>query len=177
MAQLVSILGPTGAGKTVQAARLAQERGWVHLSTGELLRQDPAMKAFLETGQLASSEQVNAIVAQALETTPGLTGIVLDGFPRELSQAQWLDEWLVEHHWPPILSVISIAIDQPTTTQRLASRGRTDDSSHAQAIKWQAYEVATKPVLDYYQEHHLLARVDGHGTMDEVAARIGAALA
>jgi adenylate kinase len=170
LGQLIVFMGATGAGKSVQADRLAEERDWVHFSTGRLLRSHSSLSQQLHSGRLMSSEQVQQVLEEAVANVPAETPVILDGFPRLVEQAEWLEQ--AEQRWSRQLTqVILIDIDEATSGERLASRGRKDDSELAQQRKWEEYQ-RTLPVIDYYRAKGLLVAVDGKGSVDEVADRI-----
>lgn len=171
MARIVVVMGPTGAGKSVQAERLAKVSGGVHLSSGALLRQDPAEAAMLASGELVPDAEVERVVAKAIDDTPLNKNIVLDGFPRTLPEAEWLDDQLSK--WGRELErVVVLEVPAAVTHERLARRGRNDDSPAAQREKLQDYEDLTRPVLEHYRDLGLLARVNGVGTIEEVARAV-----
>lgn len=176
MGEVIVFLGPTGAGKSVQAKLLAEARGGVHFSTGELLRRDPVVAKSLVSGGLAPSDVVQRIVEAAVRGVAADTLVVLDGFPRTLEQARWLEGSLAG--WSRRLErAVVIEVDEETTRARLALRGRRDDSEGAQDAKRARYEKITQPVVRYYRSHGQLAVVDGRGTIEEVAQEVKAALA
>ena len=175
MAEIVILLGPTGAGKSAQGERLAAARGWVHLSTGQLLRRSPMVAKQLGDGRLLPSTEVERVLEAAVAEVPVGQGIVLDGFPRTTDQAEWLDGRLAD--WQRQLArVLLISIDEATSEQRLRLRGRSDDNIIAQRKKWREYETIMAHVADYYERHQQLATIDGRGSMDEVEAHIKEAL-
>lgn len=168
-------MGPTGAGKSVQAERLAKASGGVHLSSGELLRRDPAEAAVLASGGLVPDAEVERVVSEAIKATPLNNNIVLDGFPRTLPEAKWLDQHLPK--WGRKLErVIVLEVPTGVTQERLAKRGRNDDTPAAQREKLRQYEASTRPVLQHYRDAGLLAEVNGVGTVEEVSAAILEAL-
>lgn len=171
MEDLVILMGSAGAGKTVQGQRLASELGWTHLSTGVLLRADATRAAQLATGKLTPPSEVERVLEQSVYAAAPDRTIVLDGFPRMVDQAEWLDGQL--RVWKrAIKQVLLLEVSPEVSHSRLSARGRTDDTPAAQAVKQSAYELETKPVLDYYESRGLLHRIDGHGTKDEVYSRI-----
>jgi adenylate kinase len=170
MANLIVFMGATGAGKSVQADRLAEARGWVHFSTGRLLRQDARLSKMLQSGRLMPSAEVEQALEKAVLGVPQETTVILDGFPRLVEQAEWL-ETAIQRWSRQLTQVILIDIDEHTSATRLAERGRSDDSSAAQKEKWDAYQ-RTIPVIDFYRQKNLLDAVDGVGTMDQVSDRI-----
>lgn len=166
MGQLVILAGPTGAGKSSQAQLLVQ-RGWHHISSGELLRADPAMTSVLASGQLAPSSEVEDLVDNALASVPESTPIVLDGFPRTIDEAVWLDEHLSS--WGRILvAVVVVDVDDAVVNQRLAARGRSDDSPQAVSEKLAEYREHAEPMFAHYAAAGQLVRLDGSGSIQNV---------
>ena len=167
MAGLIVLMGPTGAGKSVQAQRLVELRGDVHISSGELLRRDPAEAALLASGQLAPSAAVERLVAAAIAGVPEATTILLDGFPRALDEAVWLDAQLPG--WRRKLrAVVLFEVDYHVSARRLAERQRADDTPAALEAKWAEYERMTRPVLHHYRTLGLLMTVDGNASIEAV---------
>ena len=171
MASLVIIMGPTGAGKSVQSELLAQAYGWTHIASGNLLRAQPDIAARLVSGDLAPAHEVERLVGNALRSAQPNQVVILDGFPRVLEQAKWLDKHLTD--WAlTILTIIHLDITRTTSECRLAQRHRADDLASALERKWQAYQDRTIPVMRYYESRGLLKRVDANGSVEEVYERI-----
>ena len=175
MAGLIVLMGPTGAGKSVQGDLLAQQLGGVHLSSGNLLRQDPVAARMIANGKLAPADEVERIMGKAIAEVENEKVIILDGFPRTTSNLRWMDEELpklgrsVEH-------VILIELDVATCIARLSIRDRADDSPAAVQEKLDAYELSTRPVVEHYQKTGMLKRVDGRGSVESVRALVRAAI-
>ncbi|GAC1603442.1 MAG: adenylate kinase [Candidatus Saccharimonadales bacterium] len=176
MAELIVLMGPTGAGKSVQGDRLAQELGGVHLSSGNLLRQDAKIAAIIAGGQLAPAEEVERIVGEAIDLIEPARPIIFDGFPRTMSNVRWMDDELPKHQ-RTLRAVILIELDLATIKARLGLRDRADDSPEAVQKKWDAYNEKTQPVIEHYEELGVLRRVDGRGSIEEVQALVREALA
>jgi adenylate kinase len=174
---LIVLLGPTGAGKTVQAKILASTGRWVHISTGDLLRRspDPELQTIIDSGQLAPSSAVEQLLEEALEEIPSGQRIILDGFPRMLDEAEWLDG-LLQKLQRPLTKVLLLEVDAEESRRRLEARGRADDAPDALARKWDEYRRDTLPVLDRYRQRGLLTSIDGMGNVEEVAGRVQQAL-
>jgi adenylate kinase len=171
MAIINILMGPTGAGKSVQGEKLAREHGWAHLSTGELLRHDGKMASLMETGQLAPSAEVERVLSIAIERAGLNRVIVLDGYPRLMDEVQWLELHIAD--WGRAIGkVVLIDIPREVSIERLSLRGRTDDTPLALAEKWQEYEDETAPVIRYFEAKGMLIRIDGTGTEQEVCSRI-----
>jgi adenylate kinase len=175
MGELIIMMGPTGAGKGTQGEMLAEELNGVHLSSGSLLRADPKTAPLLLGGRLAPAEEVERVVAEAVDRVPMTQPIVFDGFPRRLSDAQWLEHELI-HHGRSLKRVVLIDLDIETSMKRLGLRDRSDDGPEAIRAKWQAYEDETQPVIEYYEKLGVLRRIDGRGTVEEVQQLVKAAL-
>jgi adenylate kinase len=171
MAGLVVLMGPTGAGKSVQAGLLVRESGWVHISSGELLRRDAHESQLMATGQLAPSAQVEHLVEAAIAEVPLETPVVLDGFPRMLDEAQWMESRMAA--WGRDLErVVLLEVSDAVTRQRLQLRNRGDDAPEAIDKKMAEYHSQTQPVIDYYAAADKLVQVDGEGSVEEVHNRI-----
>jgi adenylate kinase len=175
MGTLITLMGPTGAGKSVQGDLLAEKFGWAHLSSGKLLRADPQAASQMVDGRLAPAEEVERVVKQAMEKVPEDTVIVLDGTPRTQHNVDWLNNEL--HKLGRTLElVVLIELDIETSMRRLGLRGRADDAPAAVRAKWTLFESITRPVIEHYRELGMLATVDGRGTIEEVHAHILAVL-
>lgn len=169
--QVVIMLGPTGSGKSIQAKHLEQV-GWAWLSSGELLRRDPKANKAMGSGHLVASKQVEQLIDTALQRIEANTNIVLDGFPREMGEAKWLETKL-STLGRPLTHVFVVDISPAEAARRLVGRGRTDDGPPAQAAKWQDYRCLTIPVVEHYRQEGLLIEVDGSKSIESVAEQIG----
>ena len=179
------IIGPQGSGKGTQGERIAAAFGIPAISTGDLFRAAIAaeselgsqVKSVIEAGDLVSDELTFAVVRERLEESGG--GFLLDGFPRNLTQVDLLEEYLAERD-EPLTSVIELAVPREISIERLTERareqGRTDDTEEGIANRLAIYEAETAPILDVYRDRGLVDTVDGVGSMDAVAARISDAL-
>lgn len=175
MGQLIVLMGPTGAGKSVQGELLAERNGWVHLSSGTLLRRDPKAAAQMQDGRLAPAIEVERVVGEALAGVPEDQAVVLDGTPRTWSNVHWLEEDLPNLH-RELKVVLLIELDIATSVKRLGLRGRADDVPAAVREKWELFETVTRPVIEHYRKLGLLRTVDGRGNIEEVHDAIVAAL-
>jgi adenylate kinase len=185
MKQRLLFLGPPGAGKGTQAEQLAKGRQLLHLSTGDLLRAEvkagsalgQQAEAVMARGELVSDALVLAIVRSRLErqAEEGGSGWLLDGFPRNLAQAEALEDLLVELG-QQIEIVVLLELDDSVLLQRLLSRGRADDNEAVIRHRLEVYREQTAPLIRYYQEKGLLQGVDASGPVEAIAARITALL-
>ncbi|MGL6135202.1 MAG: adenylate kinase [Prochlorococcaceae cyanobacterium] len=172
-------LGPPGAGKGTQAQLLASTHGLLHLSTGDLLRAEVAAgsplgqeaEAVMARGELVSDALVLAIVRQRLQGQSEGGGWLLDGFPRNLPQAEALAALLAELG-QPIELVVLLELDDGVLIQRLLSRGRADDNEDVIRHRLEVYREQTAPLIHYYREQGLLKPVEAHGTVEQIGARI-----
>lgn len=171
MGTLITLMGPTGAGKSVQGDLLAEKFGWAHLSSGKLLRADPHAAAQMVDGRLAPADEVERVVKEAMEKVPEDTIICLDGTPRTQHNVEWLERELHKLH-RVLKLVILIELDIETSMKRLGLRGRADDAPSAVREKWALFESVTAPVIEHYRELGMLATVDGRGTIEQVHANI-----
>lgn len=185
MKKRLLFLGPPGAGKGTQAEQLAASRDLLHLSTGDLLRAEVAAgsalgqeaEAVMARGELVSDELVLAIVRSRLErqAASGGGGWLLDGFPRNVSQANDL-AILLEELNQHIELVVLMELDDALLLQRLLSRGRTDDNEAVIRHRLNVYREQTAPLIAFYREAGLLQAVEAEGSIDAIAARISALL-
>src|SRR6266536_2997617 len=130
MGELILLMGPTGAGKSVQGDLLAQELRGVHLSSGELLRRDPKAAAAIADGRLAPASEVERVVGEAVAAVEPERAIVLDGFPRTMSNVRWLEQNLPKQG-RRLRGVVLLELDWETSMKRLGLRDRADDAPDA----------------------------------------------
>ena len=181
MRERVVVLGPPGAGKGTQCKLLAAARSLLHLSTGDLLRAEVAaestlgqqVKAVVDRGDLVSDDLVLAIVRNRLSMHR--EGWLLDGFPRNSTQAIMLDDLLADLG-QPLQVALQLQVSEEELVARLLSRGRSDDSAVVVRKRLQIYAQQTEPINAHYQGRGLLKCVDGLGSVEEVATRISNSL-
>jgi len=174
-------LGPPGAGKGTQAQKLAQQQQLLHLSTGDLLRAEVGagtdlgqqVEAVMARGELVSDALVLAIVGERLKV-PSM-GWLLDGFPRNLAQAEALDQLLSDLE-QPLQQVLLMELDDESLVGRLLNRGRTDDTEAVIRHRLQVYRQQTAPLIEHYESRGVLTRVPSQGSVEEVAQAIAAVL-
>jgi len=177
------LLGAPGSGKGTQAKLLEQEFNIPHISTGDLLRAAVAAKTDLgiaakivmDKGQLVSDEIVLGMLKDRLAQKDAKLGFILDGFPRNLLQADMLDNLLTEINMPAQHAIL-IAVDPEEVVGRIAKRaleeGRTDDTEAVVRNRIQIYENQTAPVVEHYKNHEVLSEVLGQGSIEQVQHRI-----
>ena len=158
-------LGAPGAGKGTQAELLSQTNSYLHLSTGELLRKEIEMKSSLgdlvkeimNKGELVSDELVLNIVRQNLDKNN--KGWILDGYPRNLSQANSLNEVLIEIN-QPLEVVFYLDIPEEVLIKRLILRGRKDDDEETIRTRLNIYKKTTEPLIEYFKDLSLLEYIN-----------------
>lgn len=181
------LLGAPGSGKGTQATRLKDYLDVPHVSTGELLRAAVAAgtplgvqaKGVMEAGGLVSDDVVLGMLEERLLMTDTRNGFILDGYPRNLVQANVLTGLLAKLNQPVDLAV-QLDVDTEILVERLAGRvqdeGRADDSPDAVRKRLGVYQSQTAPVVDFYRNLGKLAHLNGVGSLDEVFTRITEAL-
>jgi len=171
---MIVFFGPAGAGKSVQGQLLAARNGWRWLSAGQLLRdtRDMDVIAEMQTGSLVDPAKVNELMGDALKRAKNIDRVILDGFPRQLSQAKWLIESQPEHE-RSIALVIVMEVPRAELLKRLEVRGRLDDTTEAIDERLRIYRTEIYPILTYLTEQGIrIAHVDGTGTVGQVHDRI-----
>jgi adenylate kinase len=210
MAQILIFLGPPGAGKGTQARVVARKLGIPHISTGDILREAAAKKtglglaakARMDKGELVPDDVISPIVEERLSRPDCRNGAILDGFPRTIAQAEFLDRMLERTGLGEPL-VLNLQVETDSIIRRLTGRRtcstcgeiynvhvnpprqagvcdkdggkliqRADDNEDAIRIRLKAYEQDTLPLIDYYEKKHLLLHVDGSGSPEEITERL-----
>tara|TARA_R110002072_G_scaffold96195_1_gene211700 strand:- start:3005 stop:3571 length:567 start_codon:yes stop_codon:yes gene_type:complete len=181
------LFGPPGCGKGTQAKRIVEDRGWVQLSTGDMLRAAIAsgselgrrVDGIMASGALVSDAIVIELIAERLDDAVKAGGAIFDGFPRTVAQAEALDTLLASRGMA-VDSVIRLIVDNDELVERMAKRsaeqGRADDTVEAFKTRLAVYEKQTAPLIPYYKGKGVLHDVDGMGSMDAVSAAIGTVL-
>ncbi|POR54201.1 adenylate kinase [Bosea psychrotolerans] len=187
-------LGPPGAGKGTQAARIVEAHGIPQLSTGDMLRAAVAAgtpigikaKSVMDSGALVSDDIVIGIVAERIEHADAKKGFILDGFPRTLAQAEALDAML-ESKGLKLDKVLELKVDQTKLVDRIVKRAeearaagqpvRKDDDPEVFKTRLEAYNRDTAVVAPYYAKRGQLTDIDGMQPIDAVTAAIEKALA
>jgi adenylate kinase len=175
---MILFFGPPGSGKSVQGKLLVERNGWQWLSTGQMFRdsQDPEVLEHLAGGELIDDELTNKVVDDALRKADDDNRVVLDGYPRNPSQAAWLDDHLPKHG-REIRAIIVFETPREELIKRLAGRGRTEDSPAVIEKRLQIYHENTKPILDFYRNQGVqICEIDGVGNVEEVHERIQEAI-
>ena len=170
-------LGAPGAGKGTQAELLSATNSYLHLSTGELLRKEIEMqtklgikvKDIINRGELVSDEVVLEIVRKNLDKDN--KGWILDGYPRNLSQANSLNEVLIEIN-QPLEVVFYLDIPEDVLIKRLLLRGRKDDNEETIRTRLNIYKKTTQPLIDYFKDLSLLEFIDADRDLKIISSDI-----
>ena len=181
------LFGPPGAGKGTQAKRLVDERGFVQLSTGDMLRAARAsgsplgvrVAAIMDAGSLVSDAIVTELIEDALDRNAGAPGFIFDGYPRTVAQAEALDA-LLARRATRIDLVVRLEVDAPALiariTRRFEDQGRADDNPESFKVRLKAYTDQTAPLVPYYEEQGKLVGIDGMVGIETVAAAVANAI-
>ncbi len=187
------LLGPPGAGKGTQAARLVEKHGAPQLSTGDMLRAAVAAgtpigleaKAVMEAGGLVSDDIVIGIIRDRIDEPDARRGFILDGFPRTVAQAEALDVMLADKGLK-LDAVLELVVDQDALVHRIVKRAdearaagqpvRKDDDPEVFKARLAAYNRDTAVVAPFYEKSGRLKTIDGMKPIDEVTAAMARAL-
>lgn len=171
---MIVFFGPAGAGKSVQGQMLAARNGWRWLSAGQLLRDthDIELIKEMQTGKLVPTEKVNELMNDALRRAKNVSNVILDGYPRQLSQAKWLIDSR-ENHQHDIQLVVVLEVPRSELLKRLEVRGRVDDTPEAVDERLKIYRIEMYPILSYLTEMNVrITHIDGTGTVGQVHDKI-----
>jgi len=181
------LLGPPGAGKGTQAARISERLNIPAISTGDIFRKNiaegtelgKAAKSYIDKGEYVPNEVTNGLVHDRLHWDDAVEGFLLDGYPRTLDQVEELERMLSADGLSLDVAV-EITADTEEIVKRLLKRAteqnRADDTEPVIRHRMEVYTAQTQPLVDVYRDMGLLVQVDGIGDIDEVTERIYAAL-
>lgn len=211
--KVVVLLGPPGVGKGTQGVRLSRGRGWAHVSTGNLLRSTRKAgtslgrraQAYMDGGRLVPDDVIVGVVREHLRSLPCEQGVVFDGFPRTVVQAEALDSVLADagrqvdrvvlldaeaellvkriagRRSSPNGRVYNVYFDPPNEEDVCDETGepllhRPDDQPDTVRARLEVYHEATAPLVEFYEDKGVLARVDGEGEIAEIQRAIAGAV-
>jgi adenylate kinase len=183
MGRRLLLLGPPGAGKGTQAELLSKALGIPHISTGAMLRDQvergtalgKQAKAIMDAGDLVSDEIVVAMVEERLSESDAVCGYLLDGFPRNVAQAEALDAAVGSSAFD---SIVLVEVPEAELVKRALARGRSDDTAETVANRLAVYRSQTEPLVEHYRNTgRPVVAVDGIGEITQVLSRIVTVLA
>ena len=176
----IILFGPPGSGKGTQSEKIVEKFGLVHLSTGNLLRQEIAdktplgleAKKFMDRGQLVPDEVVIGMIDSCIENHADAKGFLFDGFPRTVAQAEALDK-LLELKKTSINKMIALEVSEDELVTRLLKRGETSgrsDDTNEEIIRnrFAVYKKDTSQVAEHYKEQNKFEIVKGEGSVDDI---------
>jgi adenylate kinase len=182
------MFGPPGSGKGTQASRVAERLGIPHIATGDMLRDEVARatalgreaEPIMRAGNLVPDDLVVRVIESRLAQPDAAEGVLLDGFPRTVHQAQALDEML-PRSGKRVDVLVALRVPEDVLRQRVLRRaeieGRSDDTPEAFTQRMATYRAETEPVLEHYEGSGTrIVEVDGVGSIEDVTERIVSAL-
>jgi len=179
----IVLFGPPGSGKGTQSEKVIEKYGLVHISTGDLLREEVAAqtelgkqaKVIMDKGELVSDKIVIGMIRNKIEEHQNGAGFIFDGFPRTVDQARELRKALTDYD-ERIGVMISLEVPREELVKRLLKRGketgRSDDNMETINNRIDVYNRQTIPVTYYYDKMRKHAAVDGTGSVDKIFERI-----
>jgi len=177
----IILFGPPGAGKGTQAEKLISHFQFPHLSTGNIFRENiknetplgKKVKSILDSGQLVPDETVVELVLDELQKSIYDRGVILDGFPRTVAQAESLDAFF-RKNGKKVDAFVTLTVPEEELINRILSRGegRSDDTPEKIKTRLNVYREETEPVLNHYQKQGIVNEIDGVGSVDEIFERI-----
>ncbi len=179
----IVLFGPPGSGKGTQASKIIEKYNLVHISTGDLLRQEvegqttlgKRAKEIMDRGELVSDEIVIGMIKNKLEENQDGPGFIFDGFPRTVEQARELRKALTDYD-ARVTVMVSLTVPREELVTRLVKRGketgRSDDNPETINNRIDVYNRQTLPVAYYYDKMHKHAPVDGVGSVEKIFDRI-----
>ncbi|XOD66886.1 MAG: adenylate kinase [Flavobacteriales bacterium Tduv] len=181
----IILFGPPGSGKGTQAQRISEKFGFIHLSTGEMFRKNVAEQTALgmlaqlsmDQGLLVPDEVTTDMFKEELDKHIGVKGLIYDGYPRTVNQAEALDDILKERSLGRVDLALFFSIKDEILIERLSKRGKTSgrsDDSDLQIIcnRIAEYHKKTEAVVGYYKKKGGLVKIEAEGSITEVTRRL-----
>ena len=175
---MILVAGPPGAGKTLQAKKLAEKYDVIWMSMGQLLRDtvDEEVKEIMNQGKLLDDDMVQSVLAEAINQVGPETIILLDGFPRRESQVEWFLGH-IQQVKRELKGALHIIIDLETSIERLEARGRMDDEASIITRRYKQYQSEIVPMLHHLQHVGVkIHNIDGNQSIDDVHGQIVSAI-
>lgn len=183
----IVIFGAPGSGKGTQSDLLVRHYGFDHISTGDVLRAEikngtplgQTAKSFIDKGQLIPDDLMIDILAATYDALPKETGVIFDGFPRTIPQAEALKKMLAERN-TAVHAMLELEVPDEMLIERLINRGKTsgraDDNAETIAKRLEVYNAQTQPLIAWYEAEGLRNAVKGHGELEEINAALRAVI-
>jgi len=178
------LFGPPGSGKGTQAAKLVEKYNLVHISTGDLFRREKKsnspiwqeVQRYIDKGELAPDSITFRLLKAEMDKTPDAVGYILDGFPRNVNQAESLDVFF-KKEGTEVSLLIELIVADKEVIKRITSRGKIEgrkDDQDPETVqnRINIYKNQTSPVADHYDKVNKTKRIDGIGTIEEIFERI-----
>ena len=179
----IIIFGAPGSGKGTQSDLIKQYYNLAHISTGDVLRKEmkedtelgKIAKDYIEKGQLVPDDLICDMLDKTLDTLQEAKGVIFDGFPRTIPQAEALEKILAKRNMD-ITALIDLQVDEAELVKRLLERGkisgRSDDNAETIQSRLKVYHAQTAPLAEYYQQKGKRIEIKGVGTIEEIFDRI-----
>jgi adenylate kinase len=182
------LFGPPGSGKGTQAAKLVEKYNLLHISTGDLFRYEMGndtplgkeAKSYIKKGELVPDSITIGMLKNKVKANPDVPGYIFDGFPRNINQADALDDFLAEKN-TGVSALVSLDVDDEEIVKRILNRGKTsgradDNDESIIRNRIEVYKSETSPVFDFYDTKDKSKKISGIGTIDEIFDRICVAI-
>ena len=180
----IILFGPPGSGKGTQAEKLIDKFKLFHISTGDMFRYELSnntelgllARSYMDKGQLVPDQVTISMLEKRVEANPDTNGIIFDGFPRTVAQAEALDNFLLSRH-QSITCLLELVVDEDEIVKRILLRGKTsgraDDNDEATVRnRINVYKKETSPVADYYALKGIALKIPGVGSIDEIFEKL-----
>ena len=184
----IILFGPPGSGKGTQAKMLVEKYNLLHISTGDLFRYEMGndtplgleAKSYIAKGELVPDSITIGMLKNKVNANPDVPGYIFDGFPRNINQAEALDDFLAEKG-EAVKALLSLQVDDEEIVKRILNRGKTsgrsdDNDESIIRNRIDVYKSETSPVYDFYDAQGKAQSINGIGSLEEIFDRLTAAI-